>query len=99
MSMFKTVDYEDEPLNQEAFNDEQVEEVTEDAAVVVTDGGTMVKLVIRTLSMPTSLASILAILILLITPLFKVTVIVLQAVAPELIILAALHVVPLSVDV
>jgi hypothetical protein len=28
--MFKTVDYEDEPLNQEAFNDEQVEEVTEE---------------------------------------------------------------------
>ena len=88
------------PPSLETFPPETaVVNVIDDAAVVVTNGGTMVKLVISTLSIPTSFASKLAILILLMTPLFKVTVMVLQAVAPELTIFAALHVVPLSVEV
>ena len=32
MSMFKTVDYEDEPLNQEAFNDEVIDPNTEESS-------------------------------------------------------------------
>lgn len=37
MSMFKTVDYEDESLNQEAFSDEQIKEVAEEVTEEVTE--------------------------------------------------------------